>query len=356
MLDVREEQESKLERRVVATAEAALQQDKFVSPINVLVRLGWLPPTRVDEWRQGRIEHLAQAAAVRPDRLADALVLLHRWVERTGLRPSETAYLAATRDRRTLRFTADGDPATEQSFRTHWVSPELPEARREALARRQSKAPDLVVVTPLKEWTCATCDGTGDFLIMEDPGPVCMTCADMDHLTFLPAGDAALSRRAKKESVLSAVVIRFNRSRKRYERQGILVEEAALERAEEQCLADEDLRQRRRDRDRERRASGDLVFQAELATEIRRMYPGCPAQRAEAIARHAGSRGSGRVGRSAAGRALDQDAIKLAVIASVRHENTGYDRLLMSGVPRADARERIRADIDRVLASWLHRS
>jgi hypothetical protein len=41
------------------------------------------------------------------------------------------------------------------------------------------------------------------------------------------------------------VVVRFSRSRTRYERQGILVEEAALESAEAQCLADEDARGRR---------------------------------------------------------------------------------------------------------------
>ncbi len=54
----------------------------------------------------------------------------------------------------------------------------------------------------------------------------------MDHLVFLPAGDATLTRRAKTASRLWAVVVRFSRSRKRYEREGLLVEEAALERAE----------------------------------------------------------------------------------------------------------------------------
>jgi len=54
-------------------------------------------------------------------------------------------------------------------------------------------------------------------------------------------------------------------------------------------------------------------------------YPGCPAERAEAIARHAGLRGSGRVGRSADGRALDERAVGLAVVASIRHEDTDYD-------------------------------
>jgi hypothetical protein len=227
-----------------------------------------------------------------------------------------------------------------------------PERRDAAAAAHQGKAPDLVVVMPIKSWTCATCGDTGDFLIMDDAGPLCLTCADMDHLIFLPAGDAALTRRAKKASTLSAVVVRWSRARKRYERQGALVEEGALEQAEEQCLADEEARMRRRARDRERRADEDLEFQARMAREIMRSFPCCPPSRAEAIARHTGLRGSGRVGRSAAGRALDEDAITLAVVASIRHEDTAYDSLLMSGVPREIARDRVRDRIDRVLTSW----
>jgi hypothetical protein len=83
---------------------------------------------------------------------------------------------------------------------------------------------------------------------MEDAGPLCLECADLDALVFLPAGDAALTRRAKKANGLSAVVVRWSRSRRRYERQGILVEEAALQAAEESCLADEDARQAARAR------------------------------------------------------------------------------------------------------------
>jgi hypothetical protein len=215
-----------------------------------------------------------------------------------------------------------------------------------------AKPPDLVVIMPVKGWVCARCTGSSDLLTMDDAGPLCMTCADLDHLVFLGAGDAALTRRAKKASGLSAVVVRWSRSRKRYERQGILVEEAALDQAEQECLADEDARMRRRERDRERRADEDVDLQARMAAEITRLFPRCPPGRAEAIARHAALRGSGRVGRSAAGRALDEQAITLAVVASVRHQDTHYDSLLMSGVSRDIARERIHPDIDRVLASW----
>ena len=226
------------------------------------------------------------------------------------------------------------------------------EAAEAALAERHSRRPDLVVVSPLKDWTCSECGGSGELLIMEGAGPLCMGCADMDHLVFLAAGDAALTRRAKRGSGLSAVVVRFSRSRRRYERQGMLVEEDALQRAEEECLADEQARARRRERDAARRAEEDLALQARMATEIARLFPGCSVQRAQAIARHAAALGSGRVGRTAAGRALDPAPIELAVAASVRHEDTSYDELLMSGLDRADARERVRDEVRRVLEGW----
>ncbi len=218
--------------------------------------------------------------------------------------------------------------------------------------QRQSKHTDLVVVSPLKAWTCTACGDSGDFLTMDDSGPLCMRCADLDHLVFLPRGDAALTRRAKKASGLAAVVVRFSRARRRYERQGILVEEAALEQAEQACLADEESRARRRTREQSRRAEQDVELQAQAAGEIRRLFPGCPEERAEAIARHTFLRGSGRVGRSAAGRSLDPEALSLAVAAAVRHADTDYDELLMSDLGREEARALVRPQVEQILESW----
>ncbi|MGP0033322.1 MAG: hypothetical protein ACLP4R_01890 [Solirubrobacteraceae bacterium] len=243
----------KLDRRVVRAADAALAQRRFVTAIDVLVGLGWLEPRRVDDWRQGRVPYLEAVVIASLGKISTAMKVFRQWAAARGLAPSETAYVARTRDRRPLRFSKSGDEGIERAYRTHWVSPELSERKRERLAERQRRPPDLVVVSPVKEWTCTVCGSDeGGWLIMEDSGPVCMACADMDHLVFLPSGDAAVTRRANKNSRLSAVVVRFSRARKRYERQGILVEEDALERAEQQCLADEESRARRRDRDAER--------------------------------------------------------------------------------------------------------
>lgn len=189
-------------------------------------------------------------------------------------------------------------------------------------------------------------------LVLEGGVPRCLDCADLGHLVFLPRGDTALTRRSREESALSAVVVRFNRRKARYERQGVLVEEAALARAEERCLADAEARRRRRVRDARRRAAEDARFTDAFAAEIRRLFPGCPAGRARAVAEHASARGSGRVGRSAAGRALSEGAVVSAVVASVRHLDTPYDHLLMDGVPRHEARRRIAADVWSALDGW----
>lgn len=339
-----------LARRVADAAEIALANRKYVTFIDVVTGLRWLHSRHVDTWRQGRAATLAELAAVDDDRLLQAAALLRDWAEARGLRPVETPYVSGSRDRRELRFTATAHP--QDGFRTHWLSPGLSEARARQLTERQSKAPDLVVVAPLEPWTCASCADTGPYLIMEEDRPHCLTCADMDHLVFLPSGDAALSRRAKQESGLAAVVVRYNRRRKVYQRQGLLVEGRALEAAEERCLADEEVRLRRRERDRERRAEQDVEYQERMAAEIARLFPRCPAERAGEIAAHAALRGSGRVGRTAAARALDANAITLAVVASIRHLDTDYDRLLMAGVPRMEARDRIRETIDRKLAEF----
>jgi hypothetical protein len=341
-----------LSERVVRSAAALLAEKGYVAPVDVLVNMGWLAPARVQEWRQGRVTCLERVVDANLNKISDAMRLLGRWALDNGLQASETAYVARTRDRRRLQFSVTGKAEIELAYGTHWVSSALSEAKRRRLAEAQSRPPRLVVVSVVGEFSCTQCSGSGDFILMEGDGPLCMDCADLGHLVFLPRGDAALTRRAKKASGLSAVVVRFSRARKRYERQGVLVEPEALEQAELECLEDQDLRLRRRVRDEQRRAGADRELEARFAASIANLFPGCPPERAAVIAAHAASRGSGCVGRSAAGRALDPEAVTLAVVASVRHRDTRYDKLLMAGGERAGARAQVLADVERVLNAW----
>jgi hypothetical protein len=221
-----------LQSRVVSAAEATLAEKNVVSAIDVLMRIGWLSQARLDDWRQGRLTYLEAGLSSNVHKISAAMAMFHGWARGRELTPGETTYVSRTRDRHPLRFSISGDAGVEHAYCTHWVSRAVSSSKRERLREQQSRAPDLVAISPLHHWSCTRCGGTGDFLIMESGGPVCRTCAGLDHLVFLAAGDASLSRRARQASGLSAVVVRFSRARKRYERQGILVERPALEAAE----------------------------------------------------------------------------------------------------------------------------
>jgi hypothetical protein len=160
--------------RVRRAAEQALDEQQYVRPIDVLLGLGWLAPAHVDMWRQGRVAYLEQSVQAGLGKISTAMAEFRRWAEDSGLKPSETAYVARTRDRRQLRFSSSGDPAIEKAYRTHWVSPVLSERKRARLTEKQSSPPDLVVISSRKPWTCATCRGefaSGGFLMMEDAAP-----------------------------------------------------------------------------------------------------------------------------------------------------------------------------------------
>ena len=215
---------------------------------------------------------------------------------------------------------------------------------------------DLKVFITSGESECSECgEALGRhawIMLAGEKGALCLPCADLDHLLFLPSGDAALTRRAGKYSTLCAVVLKWSRARKRYERQGLLVEESALQRAEQECLADADVRMRRQERAAERRAGLDQEYIQRFAARVRELYPACPPGREQEIALHACQKYSERVGRSASAKALDEKAIRLAVIAHIRHVETNYDELLFQGWERSRARAEVEKTIGRVLTTW----
>ena len=350
---------SSFQARVEQAAEAALKRNGSVGPLELFQEMRLLQPVHVEGWRKGNEYYrvLQPWIQVGPDKFQKTIRYFQEWVKQRGLRPIE-----ATFTRRgpggieQLRVTEDGDPEWEKFYRTHYTPADVPEKKTAQLAAKLNRPPELVVFEKVgDEGNCSECGAElpkGDCLLMEKGQPLCLTCADLDQLVFLPAGDAALSRRARKHSALAAVVVRFNLAHKRYERQGLLVAEEALAKAEDECAADAPVRAAARARAAVAREEEDREFVAALAQAIAQRYPACPPEEAHRIAEHTGRRSSGRVGRSAAGRALDAKAVDLAVIAHIRHAHTKYDELLMRGTARLDARAMIREGIERVLAKW----
>jgi hypothetical protein len=217
---------------------------------------------------------------------------------------------------------------------------------------------EIVVFWVVRPTRCSECGAEldkGNLLRLEQEKALCMACADLDHLEFLPSGDTAVTRRASKYTRLRAVVVRWSRTRKRYERQGILAEPEAIARAEEESLADAEVRARRQARAAQRRALEDEQYAAAFARAIRAQFPGCPAGEETGIARHACRKSSGRVGRTAAAKEFDPEAVRLAVIAHVRHVHTNYDELLGEFGDRQSARESVSHRVRAILDDWQAR-
>ncbi len=353
-------QPRELQERVEQAAEAVLEANGSVGPLELLLQMQWLAPSHLAGWRKGIIPSLAELIQGSPEKRRKAFRHFQEWAQKRELKSVEVPYVRTTPGGALpLKVMTGNDPLWEQIFRTHYVPGDLPAGKPERMAAKLSKPPDIVVFQTVRPSViCTECRTEilkGSFLFMEKGQPLCLGCADLDHLEFLPSGDAALTRRARKHSRLSAVVVRFARARGRYERQGILVAPEAIEKAEEECLSDEAQREARRRRETLRRAEQDEKLVAAMGESIRCMYPACPPEEAEKIARHTAVRGSGRVGRSAAGQNLEERALELAVAAWVRHQKTQYDDLLAGGVERFEAREMVRHRVREVLDRWAGR-
>jgi hypothetical protein len=118
------------------------------------------------------------------------------------------------------------------------------------------------------------------------------------------------------------------------------------------CTTSADARARRRERAAERGAELDQEYIERFATRVRELFPNCTAGTERTVAEHACLKYSGRVGRSAAAKALDEEAVRLAVTAHIRHTETPYDDLLAQGWERYDARREVEDRVRAVLARW----
>lgn len=344
-------------QRVCEAAEAFLSRYSEVTAIDALCGIRFLERVHVEAWRQGRIERLEESIQANPRKVLLALEVFYEWAEAKGLEPVEARYVRNSRQGVVeLRFILNEDAGVERLFRAHFVRPGMTAVKQEKLREKLEKAPEIVVFQVVRDSECSECGAAvdeGDMLMMEAGQPLCLGCAGLGGLEFLAAGETALTRRATKLSAKVAKVLRFSRARKRYERQGILAEPAAIEKAEESCAADAAERASARARAAEQRIEADRKLVAQMVERLGELFPNCPAGEVREIAEHTARRGSGRVGRTEAGRSLDEKALTRAVIAAVRHRHTGYDDLLAKGVDRESARRMVAAEMGELLARWM---
>jgi hypothetical protein len=230
--------QARLQQRVEQAADSVLARDGSAGPLEVFQEMRLLAAPHLAGWRKGNepyrvLRPWIQAGA---GKFSRTVHYFQAWAQARGLRPLEVPHVRqGPGGLETLAITEDGDPECEKFFRTRYVPADLSAAQSVRLTTKLTRPPELVVFQKVsEEGQCGACGADllqGDLLLMDKGRPLCLACAKLDQLVFLPAGDAALSRRARKHSPQSAVVVRFSRTRRRYERQGLLVTPAALNQA-----------------------------------------------------------------------------------------------------------------------------
>ena len=82
------ENRTKLANRVIKAAEAALATRSYVSPIDVLVGIGWLDPGAVKRWQQGQVDYLERVVQANLSRISEAMKLFRSWERCRAARPA----------------------------------------------------------------------------------------------------------------------------------------------------------------------------------------------------------------------------------------------------------------------------
>ena len=191
-----------LETRVIRTAEAVLARQKYVSAIDLLCGMGILTSKHIDDWRKGRVNFLERVIQGNLSKISSYMKIFRHWAITKGLKPSDTGYVRHTRSGTVaLQFSKSGDAGIERNYRTHYISPLLSEEKKQKLEKKLSQTPQPVAFQKLRDSECSECGAKipqGQFLSQEGELALCLSCAGLIGLQFLPSGDTALSRRATK--------------------------------------------------------------------------------------------------------------------------------------------------------------
>jgi hypothetical protein len=201
-----------------------------------LKAIGLLQPIHEDNWRKGKMQNLEMMIQGSQSKIAETINCLVVWASKKRLTPMKIiSFVRTSGPKRQLQYSEDGDLEVESIFQTYYFSPDLTEKELRKLQNELEEEPELVVFWTVSDSECSKCKKElqkGQLLLMEGDNPLCLTCAGLGNLVFLPRGDPKLTRRANKYTSKSVVVVRFSHTRKRYERQGLLVESEALQKAE----------------------------------------------------------------------------------------------------------------------------
>lgn len=105
-------------QKVASIAGKEISSKGYVSPIDLLIGIGWLTEEKLMDWKMGRVAYLERVVTANLSKLTKTMKEFRAWAAHANLKPSRTAY---KHKNCLLRFSKSGNPNIEESYSTHYV-------------------------------------------------------------------------------------------------------------------------------------------------------------------------------------------------------------------------------------------
>lgn len=115
--------QKQLQVSIRESIDELLKEKKYVSVVDLLIKLNYLSKQDYEKWRFGKISFLEKVCKVNRSKLNFVSRQLNVVSSELNLRKSWTAYMKYGKGPKTkLRFSKSNDPTIEQWYSTHHVS------------------------------------------------------------------------------------------------------------------------------------------------------------------------------------------------------------------------------------------
>lgn len=114
----RKKKKQKMSYRVAGVAGEIVSQQGYVSVIDLFLKIGWLTPDKLTEWKRGRVPYLERVITANLSKISRAMKEFRSWAIHSKLKVHVTVYQHGSHP---LRFSKTGRLAIETAYRTHYV-------------------------------------------------------------------------------------------------------------------------------------------------------------------------------------------------------------------------------------------
>lgn len=112
-----------LKGKLHAVMGQLLVEKNYISPLDVLLRMGIVSAKECEDWRFGRVPYLEKVCRMNLSALSYLMSEIQAYARGAGLKASPTVYLkwGGKGEKLPLRFSKSGNPKVEAAYATHYV-------------------------------------------------------------------------------------------------------------------------------------------------------------------------------------------------------------------------------------------